>query len=139
VIFIKKIIVLCLIPLFLLISIQICLKYPKSRCKLTSIEKYENVNYDYVLKSNLHTVELEITKGKIDESVEVYYNGYKAGNFNGRFYSLNVGCDGVVTIKNNNSSTITVVVKDYDRDIRILPENNYFKTGMSNLCKISLN
>ena len=114
--FMKRIFIAVLIPFLALITVQICLKNPKTRAMFTSIENYENID----------TSEKAVTQRKVyfkkttDIPLEVYFNGEKIEDFEEESLCVNVLCDGVFEIKNNSNRSITVTAFSNDLNIKII-------------------
>ena len=126
----KRILISVLIPFLALITVQICLKNPKTREMFTSIETYENI--DTSAKAVTHR-KIYFKKTE-DIPLEVYFNGEKIEDFKEESICISVLCNGIFEIKNNSNRPVTVTASSENLNVKII--NTQFNTGISPLCHV---
>ena len=124
----KRILIYVLIPFLALLTVQICLKNPKTREMFTSIETYENIDTSEKVVTHSEI----LFKKNADIPLEVYFNGEKIEDFNQETLCVKVLCDGVFEIKNNSNRPVTVTASSDDLSVKII--NNEFKKGIKLFC-----
>lgn len=129
----KRIIIALLIPLLAVITVQICLKNPKTREIFTDIESYENVNYTGLPAA----VTGEVTFKRHNEGqLELYFNGEKIRDFDEETLVVEVYCDGVFEIKNNSDCEVAVTVSSDKNNVITKIINTEFSYGISPICLV---
>ena len=132
--FIKRLFIAVLIPFFALLTIQICLKNPKTREMFTSIEEYENINFSSEAEKSFSIL---LKKNSI-EAAEIYFNGDKLVDFNEKIICIDVPCDGVYEIKNNSNRPLSVTVSSKNPDLITEVFNSEFNFGIRPLCRVNI-
>ena len=129
--FIKKIIVLILIPLLTLVTVQLCLHNPHTREMFTNIEESEKIKSDFLKYNNAIAI-----KTKDYNELEVYFNGEKVGDFTSDVFYLDILCSGIVEIKNNSNRTIVVAVDSFCNNASVKILNTELNLGLTKLCNV---
>ena len=133
VIFIKRIYIAILIPLFVLLTVQICLKHPLTREMFTNIELYENIEYNGDFTETNCVVKITCNNY---EGVSLYFNGRKISDFKTENLAVTINCEGVFEIKNDSNHLAEVAV--FCDNINIVKEvyNTGFEQGIKPLCRV---
>ncbi len=134
---IKKIIILILIPLLSLVTVQICLKNPKTRELFTDIENKENINFAHSTTNNTAKITVTVTEGNAKDCY-ILYNGRQLKEITGKNTVVNVNCNGVMEIKNNSGMPFYATAVCYDNNADIIINNSFFTMGIKTLCFINL-
>ncbi len=130
----KRIIIALLIPLLAVVTVQICLKNPKSREIFTNIESYENINYTGLPNADAGEIKFKKhNKGQL----ELYFNGEKIRNFDKDTLVVKVYCDGVFEIKNNSHCAVAVTVSSNKNNMIEKIINTEFEYGISPICLVN--
>lgn len=133
VLFVKKTIILILIPLLLVVTAQICLKNPKTRELFTDIEKYENITYPGIPSGKMPEISFYA-----DDKAEILFNGKTIAVSDKNKTTVTVNCNGVFEIKNLSDSNIKVTV-DYDTTLMSVDvKATEFGLGVTPICSVRL-
>ncbi len=129
----KKIILIIIIPLLGLLTVQLCLKNPKTRELFTDIESVEQIKQVSYKQSNCIVVSV-----KHYDELEIYFNGEKVDEFTSNAYLLEIPCSGVVEIKNNSNRVCEVTVNSYCNNASVKTINSMAGAGITPVCMVIL-
>lgn len=134
----KNIIYSIIIPFLLLVTVQICLKYPMTRDMFTDIEAYEGIDFD-IPESNKHIkLETELINGNPSEDITIIYNSVTVSQFDMQRVCFDIDCDGVLQINNTSQDVISLDI-NYNPDlITVDIVNTDIPKGIHTVCTVRI-
>ncbi len=134
----KNIIYAIIIPFLLLLTVQICLKYPMTRDMFTDIEAYEGIDFDTSSEGKPISLEAELTNGIPSEDIIIIYNSTPVSEFDMQRVCFGIDCDGVLQINNPSQEVVSLDI-NYNPDlVAVNIINTEIPKGLHTACTVKI-
>ncbi len=134
----RNIIYAIIIPFLLLVTVQICLKYPMTRDMFTDIEAYEGIDFDTSQEGKPISLEAKLTNGSPSEDIIILYNSTPVSRLDMQRVCFCIDCNGVLQINNTSQDVVSIDI-NYNPDlISVDIINTEIPKGIHTVCTVKI-